>query len=113
MSAVHTQNTARRRKSTRSAGLSRPWLHSRAARMVRCRGGRPSAPVASSRNRSSSRSSTCSAESTRTRAAASSRASGTPSSIRQMRSTASVLPGVSRKPGRAAVARSTKSRTAS
>ena len=69
--------------------------------------------MASSSNRSASRSAICSGDSVRTLAAASSIASGTPSSVRQMSATAAWFAAVSAKPGRAAAARSTNSCTAS
>ena len=55
----------------------------------------------------------CSGDSTRTRAAASSIASGTPSSARQIAATAAALPASTANPGRAAAARSANKRTAS
>ena len=55
----------------------------------------------------------CSGDSTRTRAAASSIASGMPSSARQMAATAAALPASMTNPGRAAAARSPNNLTAS
>ena len=63
----------------RSSGDRRSWLHAIAPRSVRCRSGRSRAPPPRSRLRSS-RSRICAGRSSRTRAAASSRASGSPPS---------------------------------
>jgi hypothetical protein len=63
--------------------------------------------------RSSRRAAICSAERTRTRAAASSMARGSPSRRAQICTTARALAAVRVKPGRAAAARSTNRRTAS
>ena len=84
-----------------------------AARSVRCRGGAVRSPVVSSPNRSATRSRICSTDSARTRAAASSIASGMPSSGRQIVRHSAAFARVSAKPGRVATARSAKSRTAS
>ena len=84
-----------------------------AARKVRCRGAADRSPVVSSPNLSSSRAMICSTDSARTRAAASSIASGMPSSARQMEVTAAALSGPTVNPGREAAARSANSRTAS
>jgi len=67
----------------------------------------------SSVNRSSSRSAISLGVSARARAAASSMASGMPSSCRQISTTAAAFPTVKAKPGRACAARSSKRRTAS
>ncbi len=83
------------------------------ARRVRCRGGAVRWPVVSSPNRSASRSAICSTDSARTRAAASSIASGTPSSARHSAATAPALAGPMVNPGRDAAARSANSRIAS
>ena len=100
--------------SARSGAVSRAWLQSTAARSVwwrssavRCRrsgagSGRPGGPGAAPTG------------STRTRAAASSSASGRPSSRAQIRATAArVLRPSARTPGCTATARSTNRRTAS
>ena len=83
------------------------------ARRVRCRGGAVRSPEPSSVKRSPSRAAICSADSTVTRAAASSMASGTPSRARQMAATAIAFRSVIAKPGRAAAARSANSWAAS
>ena len=82
-----------RRRGTPTGGAARPapsspsrsQLQSTMARSVWCRGSAVRLPVASSRNRSSSRLATWARVSDRSRAAASSMASGMPSSARQMR----------------------------
>ena len=106
-------NTARRRHSVRSGGVSKSQLQSVSARSVRCRGRTARGPPDSSVNRSSSRPAISCGVSARTRAAASSMASGMPSSRRQISLTAAAFPAVSAKPGRACAARSANSRTAS
>ncbi len=88
-SMVHPPaKTAIRRKHTRSVSLSRSWLHSMAASRVRCRGSPARLPPVSSRNLLPSRADSCATVSALTRAAASSMASGMPSSWRQMSLTA-------------------------
>ena len=84
-----------------------------AARSVRCRGAAARPPVVSSPKRSATRIRICSTDSARTRAAASSMASGMPSSDWHTPATAAALPVVSVKPGALAAARSANSRTAS
>jgi hypothetical protein len=79
--------TARRRSAACSAGDRRSWLQSRVACSVRCRGTAVRGPSASSRKDSSRRSAICLTLSRRTRAAASSMASGIPSSRRQILTT--------------------------
>ena len=106
-------NTASRRRQICSCSLSSSWLHSMAACSVRCRGSPPRLAPASSRNRSSSRAASCPVPRAFSRAAASSRASGMPSSRRQISLTSATLPSVSVNPGRARPARSQNSRTAS
>ena len=69
-----------------SPSSSRSQLHSTTARSVWCRGAAVRSPRDSSRNRSSSRAAISSTVSERSRAAASSIASGSPSSARQIRS---------------------------
>jgi hypothetical protein len=68
-------------------------------------------PPVSSRNRSSSRAATCAGDIARNLAAASSMASGMPSSARQIRATAAELPSLTSKSGLTAAARSASSRT--
>ncbi len=104
--------TARRSTRSRSVVESRSQLHSTTARRVRCRGRAVRLPPVSRRKRSSSRSASCSTGMVRLRAAASSRASGRPSSRRQIWATASALSPVSAKSGRTARARSTNRSTA-
>ena len=113
ISSDQPANTDSRRSSTCSGPDSRSWLQSMVARSVRCRGGAVRSPRPSSVKRSASRAAICSADSTVTRAAASSMASGTPSRARQMVATAAALRSVRANPGRAAAARSANSWTAS
>ena len=82
------------------------------ARSVCCRGKTVRPPPLSSRNLSDRRSAICSAESSLTRAAASSSASGIPSSRVTISITAAVLAGVIEKLGRTASARSMNNLTA-
>ena len=84
------------------AGSSRFQLQSTTACSVRCRSGASRAPPRSSANRSSSRRAISATDITRTRAAASSTASGSPSRCRHSSATTS---GGSSTPGRAARAR--------
>ena len=80
---------------------------------VCCRVGAPRLPRVSSVYRSASRSRICSGDIARNRAAASSIASGNPSSLEQIRATVALLSSVSSKPGTAAAARSANNATAS
>ena len=105
--------TDNRRNSVLSASVRRSKLQSISARSVCCRGSAVRSPPESRRKRSRSRSAMFSTESARTRAAASSSASGIPSSRWQIVATAPALRSVTANVGRAAVARSTKRRTAS
>ena len=101
----HLQRPARRRPTAaaaapapaRSAGRGssrwRPAASAAAARAAR-------SPVVSSPNRSATRIRICSTDSARTRAAASSIASGMPSSDRQIAATAAALAGRQREAGR-------------
>ena len=82
------------------------------SRSVRWRSGRSRAPPESSCSRRSNRSSSASGENSLTLAAASSMASGSPSSRRQISSTVEAFAAVSSKAGATATARSQKSRTA-
>ncbi len=111
-SMVHPPaKTATRRKHTCSVSLSRSWLHSMAASRVLCRGRLARLPPVSSRNLLPSRAASCATVSALTRAAASSMASGMPSSCRQISPTAATFPAVRPNPGRASAARSQNSRT--
>ena len=103
-------NTASRANRARSLGDSRLKLQSSVFRRVRWRSGRSRGPVVSTLVRSSSRASSARGGSSLTRAAASSMASGRPSSRRQISATA---PGVllgQAEPGASACARAAKSR---
>ncbi|WP_329101815.1 hypothetical protein OG792_22095 [Micromonospora sp. NBC_01699] len=104
--------TASRRSTIRSAPVSNSQLQSIIARRVCWRAGPPRRPLASRSNRSSNRSASSRTPSTRIRVAASSRASGIPSSRRQIVATAAALPGSRTKSGAAATVRATNSRTA-
>jgi hypothetical protein len=104
-------NTASRSASRRSWSSSRSQLQATTARSVRCRGSAVRLPPVGSWNRSPKRAATCSTGSARTRAAASSIASGSPSSRRQISTTAVTLSWVTAKPGWTATARSANSRT--
>ena len=106
-------NTAKRAKHAFSSSLRRAWLQSIVARSVcwragASRGAVPRAPRASSR-----RSAISAGDSRPQRAAASSIASGRPSTRRQISATAAAVPSLSSKPGSWARARSTNSVTAS
>ena len=79
--------TASRRKTVCSSGESRSWLQAIVSRIVCCRAGRVRAPPVSSGKRGSSRVSSAAGGSTLTRAAASSMASGKPSSRAQISAT--------------------------
>ena len=111
-SSVHPPtNTERRRKSACSGGESSSWVQSIVARSVCCRAGRSRGPVRKSRLRSR-RAASAAGESSFTRAAASSIASGRPSSRAHTAATAAEFSAVSAKPGTMAPARSTKRATA-
>jgi len=102
---------ASRRASTRSGFDSRSQLHSTTARSVWCRGSAVRLPPVSTANLSSSRPVSWAGDMVRSRAAASSMASGIPSRARQMPATSAALAPVTAKPGRTARARSASSRT--
>ena len=104
-------NTPRRANSACSPPDSRSKLQSRVLRSVRCRSGRSRAPPVSSPILSSSRASRACGGSSLTLAAASSMASGSPSSRRQISAIAPAFPLVSSKPADAACARCTNRRT--
>ena len=104
-------NTPRRANSACSPPDSRSKLQSRVFRSVRCRSGRSRAPPVSSPILSSSRASRACGGSSLTLAAASSMASGSPSSRRHISATAPAFPLVSSKPADAACARCTNRRT--
>jgi len=104
--------TASRRNSRRSSSSSRSWLQAMAPRSVCWRAGRSRAPPVSSGSRRSRRASIAWGDSSRTRAAASSIASGSPSSRWQISATAGPLSSVRTKSGVIAAARSTKRATA-
>ena len=106
-------NAPSRRNSTRSLSDSRSWLQSTDARSVCCRGSAPRAPPVSRWKRSARPAAICSIESIRTRAAASSIASGIPSRSEQIWATAGALSLVTAKFDRAFIARSMNSLTAS
>ncbi|MCP9952834.1 hypothetical protein [Actinomadura madurae] len=97
------------RMAARPEGESRFQLQSTTACMVRCRDGASRAFPRSSANRSSRRRAISGTDMTRTRAAASSIASGSPSRWRHSSSTA---PSARSAPGRAACARCRNSSTA-
>jgi len=99
-------NTPSRANSTCSPGDSRSKLQSSVFFSVRCRSGRSRAPAVSTCSRSPSRASSAEGGSILTLAAASSMASGRPSSRRQICATAWALSPFSSKPGDAARARS-------
>src|SRR5215469_3361682 len=105
-------NTEQRAHNSRSAALQSPQLHSIEARSVCCRAGRARPPRVNSPSRSPSRSSICSADSTGSRAAASSMASGMPSSRRQILATAAAFASVTANPGTTCAARSANKLTA-
>ncbi len=106
-------NTPSRANRRWSSGSSRSWLQSMAPRSVRWRSGRSRPPDDSRPSRSPSRCAIAAGESSRIRAAASSIASGRPSSRRTTSATWAPFSGVSVKSGRTAIARSTNRRTAS
>ena len=105
-------NTPSRPNSDRASSPSRSMLHSTVAWMVRCRSGTSRAAVTSSGSTRSSLPSIAAGVRARMRAAASSIASGTPSSARQMRATSSAFSSVTSNLGSADRARSRNSRTA-
>ena len=105
-------NTAAVSSSDRSVLSSRPTLHSTVARSVRWRSGMSTHPVPTASSEVVSRARSVSGSSIRVRAAASSMASGTPSSRRQISTTAEALRSVRANPGRTARARSTNSASA-
>ena len=106
-------NTPSRSNSCRSAGPSRSYDQSTAARSVWCRSTAVRSPPVSRRNRWSKRRANSSGVRTPSRAAASSMASGNPSRRRHSLTTAAVFSASSTKSGRTARPRSTNSRTAS
>ena len=103
-------NTAIRRSRTFSRSVSRSWLHSRVARMVWCRV-MPTGPCPSTASASPRRCTISAGSSTAIRAAASSSASGMPSSRRHRSTMPWALSASSANPGRTCAARSTNSRT--
>ena len=105
--------TARRRKSACASSESRSYDHPIVAAMVCCRIGASRGPSLSSESRSVICARRASGERIVIRAAASSMASGRPSSARQSAAIFSPLAAVRAKLGRTARARSTKRRTAS
>ncbi|QHY95212.1 Daunorubicin/doxorubicin resistance ABC transporter permease protein DrrB [Streptomyces sp. S4.7] len=109
---MEIEKTDRVASAVRSTGSSRSHDQSTTARSVCCLGSTVRLPPVSSRKRSSRRSAICRGVSIRSRAAASSMASGSPSSRRQISSAATGSSSV-RKPGRAAAPRSASSRSAS
>ena len=92
-------NTDNRRNSARSSGPSRSWLHASAARKVRCRSGPSRAPLVSSRIRCRRRNVSSPGVNRFRRAAASSRASGSPSSRMQISAIDAALAVVRAKSG--------------
>ena len=105
-------NTASRSASSRSSGASRSQLHSTTARSVRWRGMAVRLPPVSSRNRLDSRAAISPIGITRSRAAASSMASGRPSSRRTISVTWATVVSSTQKPALTACARSISRRTA-
>ena len=104
--------TASRRKSVCSSGASRSWLQAIVSRRVRCRAGASRVPPVSRGSRCSNRASSACGGRIRTRAAASSMASGSPSRRWQISATAGAFSLSRVNPGLTAWARSTKRRTA-
>ncbi len=102
-------NTASRRNSTRSGSVSSACDQSTEARKVCWRRTAVRAPPVNSRNRSCRLSRISVNDSARTRAAANSIASGTPSRRRQISVTVAALSSSTTKSGRARRARSTNS----
>ncbi len=106
------ENTPRHVNIDFASGLSRSMLHSTVARIVRCRSGTSRAPVVRSGRTRSSRASIAEGVRARMWAAASSSASGTPSSAWQMCATSAAFSAVRSNRGSAARARSRNNRTA-
>ncbi len=106
-------NTPSRANRRRSSASRRSWLQSMAPRRVRWRSGRSRPPADRRPSRSPSRWAIAAGDRRRTRAAASSMASGRPSSRRTISATAAPFSAVSVNSGRTAIARSTNRRTAS
>ncbi|MDQ3508855.1 MAG: hypothetical protein M3494_12700 [Actinomycetota bacterium] len=104
------ENTARFRKRARSASSRRSWLQSIVARRVLWRSGAVRGPVARSPSASSRRAEIWAVVMLLTLDAASSMASGAPSSFRHTSATAGAFASTTSKPGEAAEARSAKSR---
>ncbi len=104
--------TARRRKRAWSSSERRSWLQAMASRIVCRRAGTSRGPPVKSSSRCSSPASSAVGGSIRLRAAASSMASGSPSSRWQICATAAASSSVSVKSSRAARARATNRRTA-
>ena len=96
------ENTPRHVNIDLASGLSRSMLHSIVARIVRCRSGTSRAPVVRSGRTRSSRASIAEGVRARMRAAASSSASGTPSSASQMCATSAAFSAVRSNRGSAA-----------
>ena len=112
--AVHPPvNTERRRRRRRSSSSRRSQLQSISACSVCCRGTAVRRPPASRRNRSPSRTAMSSGDIADTRAAASSIASGMPSSAGRSRRPTPTLDSRSTNCRSTVVARSVNSRTAS
>ena len=106
-------NTESLRNRARSASVRSSWLQSMVARRVCWRGVAVLLPLRSARNRSSSLEARSSSDITEMRAAASSKASGIPSSREQIPATRAAFCWSSRNDGSARVARSTNNATAS
>ena len=104
-------NTASRVNRACSSADSRPKLQSSVFRRVRWRSGRSRGPAVSRLIRSPSRASSARGDSSLIRAAASSMASGRPSSRRQISATSWAFSLVSSKPGASARARAANKRT--
>ena len=104
--------TPRRTNRARANGLSRSMLHSTVAWIVRWRSGASRPDVTRRESTRSSFTSMADGVRTRMHAAASSIASGTPSSARQMPATSAAFSAVRSNLGSAACARSRNSRTA-
>ena len=95
----------------RSAIVSRSWLQLSVALSVCWRSSADRLPAVSTARQSPSRSAICAGESAPTRAAASSSASGIPSSRRQISATDPALSSLNAKPAATSLARSQNSRT--
>src|SRR5271165_2750554 len=104
-------NTEHTPSSRLAPSVSRSWLQPIVARSVCCRSGRSRPPPVSSPSECSSRGKIASGGSSLTRAAASSMASGSPSSLRAMAATAGAFSSSRVNPGTAAAARSANRRT--